>query len=247
MQQRQLIIFVLFITVTYATQINYFDAQAYAQFIPDPITIFANSIQLWINVTDCPPPSCECKVKANVTSDNDIYTVEFLPTKPNIGFANISDLQSNTLYSYTLSCVGTDQTMTRNFRTDYGRPSAPQNITVKLDSKRLTLFWLPPLKPAGPIHNYKLNIDLQLIIDNIPNNQFSYTMIEDYIYGQKHVFFLQACNIDRQKHSVCSIANDGENSFFMPMTTTSTQENASCILCSSKFFLIFIFCFLLFN
>ncbi|CAF0972619.1 unnamed protein product [Rotaria sp. Silwood1] len=223
MQQRQLIIFVLFITVTYGTQINYFEPEAILSILPDPITIFANLIQLWTNVTDCPPPSCQCQVIANVTSDHDVYPVKFLPDKPNIGAADVDDLQPDTLYSFTLSCVGTDQTMTRYNRTDYGRPSAPQNITVILNSKRLTLFWSPPLKPAGPVNNYRLIIDQSPAIDNIPNSQFSYNMKEDYIYGQKHVFYLLACNINRQNISECSNPNDGETSFIMSMTTTSTQ------------------------
>ncbi|CAF0867197.1 unnamed protein product [Rotaria sordida] len=224
MQQRQLIIFVLFITITYATQINYFDAQADVQFLPDPITIFANLIQLWTDVTDCPSSACTCQVKANVTSDNDIYPVKFSSEKPNIGSADIDDLQPNTLYSFTISCIGTTQIITRYIRTGYGHPSKPHNITIILNSKRLKLSWSPPLLPAGPINNYRLTIDQQPIIDNIPKNQFSYDMTEDYIYGQTHIFFLQACNINRQNHSICSNPNDGNVIFPMPITTTLSQE-----------------------
>ncbi|CAF2824483.1 unnamed protein product [Rotaria sp. Silwood2] len=189
-----------------------------------------------LEVTDCPLPSCKCEVRSNATDDdnNDVRSVKFLEEASGSGYASFNDLQPNTLYSFTLTCVGTNETITRDIRSTNGRPSAPQNITVKLNSKRLTLFWSSPLKPAGPIHNYKLAMDQQVLTYNISNRQFSYTMTEDYVYGRKHVFYLQACNLDYQNMPLCSDRKDGNTTFFMPMATTSiqetnTQENASCV------------------
>ncbi|CAF2825848.1 unnamed protein product [Rotaria sp. Silwood2] len=252
MQQRRLNIFPLFITITYAKQINFFHAEVNPEQYSAPITIYADSIEVRTDVIECPPPSCQCEVKSNATSNDKIHPVVFFEETPNISYVLFHNLQPNTLYSFTLTCAGTNETITRYIRTDYGIPSSPKNITVKLNSQRLTLFWSSPIQPAGPIYNYKLTIDAKLTINNIPNNQFSYTITEDFIYGERYLFYLQACNINRQNQSECSNPNDGNATFFMPMTTistqeTSTQENVSCILCSSKFFLILIFCFLLLN
>lgn len=168
----------------------------------------------------------------------------FLIEKPNIGRVQIDNLQPDTLYSFTLTCEGTEKNITHNIRTDYGRPSAPQNITVILNSKRLRVVWLPPLLPAGPIHNYKLTINQNTVVDNLPNDKLSYDMIEDYVYGMQYTFSLVACNKDRQ-NTVCSRPNESQASIFIPTTTTATSEpNSSSTLSYSISFLIFIFCFL---
>ncbi|CAF2825879.1 unnamed protein product [Rotaria sp. Silwood2] len=247
MQQRPLTIFVVIVTITYAAQIIHFDAKMYTPSFLGPLSVFADQVYLWVETKDCPPSSCKCEVKTNVTSNN-VYRVIFSNAVPSSGKIEIRNLQQNTLYSFTLSCVGINETITRHIRTDYGFPLVPQNITVKLNSKHLTLFWSLPLIIIGPITNYKLTIDQQPIIDNISNSQFSYTMIEDYIYGHKHVFFLQTCSINRQNIRKCSDPNDGIATFYMPMTTTlaqetNTQKSTSCILSYSKLFLIFIFLF----
>ncbi|CAF3181135.1 unnamed protein product [Rotaria sp. Silwood2] len=169
-----------------------------------------------------------------------------------MGSAFINALQPNTLYSFNLTCVGTDKTVTLNIRTDFGRPLAPQNITVRLNSKRLRIAWSSPFLPAGPISNYKLTIDQQSPIENISNSQLSYDMTEDYVFGQKHEFFLEACNKNRKNDSLCSNPTYGRTIFFMPMPitpaqNTSTSENGSNTLFFSKFFPFFIFSFLLLN
>ncbi|CAF3379702.1 unnamed protein product [Rotaria socialis] len=211
MQQRHLIFFASLFTVISTTQINYFEAIANLPIVPDPVTIFGTLIILWTNVTDCPPPSCECVVQANVTTDNGTYTVEFSSTAPSIGSVSVSDLKPDTLYSFTLTCTGTDDNATRLIRTDYGRPSAPQNITVTLVSERLRISWLAPAVPNGPIHNYKLTKDRETISDKIPNSESSYDMTKDYVYGETDTFFLSACNINGKNDTVCSSPNDGKD------------------------------------
>ncbi|CAF5062449.1 unnamed protein product, partial [Rotaria sp. Silwood1] len=137
---------------------------------------------LMVNVTDCPPPSCSCKVRSNATSGKP-YPVEFSEDMPNLGYAITDKLQPDTLYSFTLRCVGTNETVTRLIPTDYGTPSVPQNIQVLLASKRLRVSWLPPLVPAGPISNYRLTLNEIHNFVDLPNTQLSYAMTKDYIYG----------------------------------------------------------------
>ncbi|CAF2178320.1 unnamed protein product [Rotaria magnacalcarata] len=208
MQQRHLIFIASLFTVISTTEINYFEAVANIPNVPDPVTIYDTLIILWANVTDCPPPSCKCFVQVNVTTYNDTYTVTFSSITPNIGSATVSDLEPDTLYSFSLTCIGTDGNATRLLRTDYGRPSVPRNITVTLVSKRLRISWLPPAVPNGPIHNYKLTKDRETISDEIPNNESSYDMTKDYVYGETDTFFFSACNINRKNETVCSNPND---------------------------------------
>jgi hypothetical protein len=189
-------------------------------------------------------------VQANVSSYNDTYPVDFSPDTPSVGSATISDLKPDTLYSFTLTCVGANETVMRDVRTDYGRPSAPQNITVTHVSKRLRISWLPPSEPNGPIHNYKLIKERETISDKIPNSESSYDMTKDYVYGETDTFFLSACNINRKNETPCSNPNDGKVSFFLPSSTTTSQQtttrgNASNILSSSRLLVIFMFCFFL--
>ncbi|CAF2203714.1 unnamed protein product [Rotaria magnacalcarata] len=250
MQQRHLIFIASLFTVISTTQINYFEVTTSMPFPPDPVTIYDTLIMLSALVTDCPSPSCECFVKVNVTTYKDTYTVTFPSTTPNIGSATITDLEADTLYSFTITCIGADGNATRLLRTDYGRPSVPRNITVTLVSKRLRISWLPPAVPKGPIHNYKLTKDRETISDEIPNNESSYDMTKDYVYGKTNTFFFSACNINRKKDTVCSSPNEGKVSFFVPASTTLQQttihRNASNILCSSRVLAILIFCFFLF-
>ena len=195
-----------------------------------------NIQRLWVNVTDCPQTPCLCEVKTNATDDNQAFAINFSDNTTNIGYVDIENLQPITLYSFTLSCIGTDQIKTRYIQTDYGRPSVPQNITITKNSNRLRISWLPPLTPAGPIHNYRLTINQNRSIDNLPNNIFSYDTTEDYIYDKEYLFIVQACNTDRQNNSVCSNANDGKVSIIIPSTTTiipsmtTTKPNSAGIL-----------------
>ncbi|CAF3744745.1 unnamed protein product [Rotaria socialis] len=108
-----------------------------------------------------------------------------------IGFALIKDLEPDTMYSFTLFCGGTDETITRHIRTVYGRPSPPRNITATLVSERLRISWLPHSVPNEPIHNYKLANGSKIISDEIGNSQLSYSWINDHIYGKKLIFFSQ--------------------------------------------------------
>ncbi|CAF4017659.1 unnamed protein product, partial [Rotaria magnacalcarata] len=211
MQQRHLIFIASLFTVISTTQINYFEVTTGMPFPPDPVTTYDTLIMLSALVTDCPPPSCECFVKVNVTTYKDTYTVTFPSTTPNIGSATITHLEADTLYSFTITCIGADGNATRLLRTDYGRPSVPRNITVTLVSKRLRISWLPPAVPKGPIHNYKLTKDRETISDEIPNNESSYDMTKDYVYGKTNTFFFSACNINRKKDTVCSSPNEAKS------------------------------------
>ena len=166
-----------------------------------------------------------------------------MENKTNIGYVNIENLQPDTLYSFNLSCIGTDEIVTRFIQTDYGRPSVPQNITITINFKRLRLSWSSPLLPAGPIHNYRLTIDPNEVIDNLSNDIFSYDTTKDYVYGKEYTFFLQACNKNRRNITVCSDPNDGKASISIQQTTTATP-NSSDILSYSICIFIFIFCFL---
>ncbi|CAF2824499.1 unnamed protein product [Rotaria sp. Silwood2] len=76
-------------------------------------------------------------------------------------------------------------------------------------------------RSAGPINNYKLIIDPHTIIDNISSDALKYDMTEDYIIGQKSVFYLQAYNINSQNDVLCSDRDSGIATFYMPITTTS--------------------------
>ena len=165
-----------------------------------------------------------------------------------IGSVTVSSLQPDTLYSFNLTCEGTHEINIREIRIDYGRPSAPQNIAVILNFNRLTVSWSPPLLPAGPINNYRLNIPNQETMDDIPNTQFSYDMKVDYTYGEHYTFFVQACNKNRRNDIICSNPNEGEISFIETTTLgTTTRCNSSEILSCSKLLSIFVFSFLLFH
>lgn len=161
-----------------------------------------------------------------------------MPTLSNLGFADVLNLKPNTLYSFTITCVGTVETITRYIRTDYGAPSPPQNMTVTLVSRRLRISWLPPLSFNGPLNNYRLRDANGMIEDNIPTNQFSYDMDKDVVQGQEYTFFLVACNINRLNDSVCSNPNEAQASFLLPtvptISTTTQPGNAAEILSYSK-------------
>jgi hypothetical protein len=167
-----------------------------------------------------------------------------LESKPNIGHVEIKNLTADTLYSFNLSCVEADKIVTRLFRTDYGRPSVPQNITVVINSKRLRVSWLPSLVPAGPIDKYRLTIVGDKVIDDLSNDTLSYDTTEDYIYGKEYVFMVEACNKNRRNEIPCSNINDGKTSIYIPLTTTTGTPNSSNVLSYSIVVLIFIFYFL---
>ncbi|CAF4374854.1 unnamed protein product, partial [Adineta steineri] len=155
-------------------------------------------------------------------------------------------------YSFKLNCTGTDQTETRNIKTDYGRPSPPSDITFTLNSKRLQISWSRPLFPAGPIHNYRLTINTNSPIDNLPHDKLSYDITEDYVDGTEYKIVLDACNVNNKNEAVCSDANEGQATFIMgstaaPAGETTTKPNSSNIPSYSVAFLLFVFFFLVNN
>ncbi|CAF1036081.1 unnamed protein product [Adineta steineri] len=272
MQGHRLILFTLFITVIHATKINFFDAYQEIVLVGNQSFIEANLIQLWVDVTECAPTPCSCYVEVN-GSTGDRHHIGFLDGKPNKGYADITNLQPDTLYSFKLQCTGTDQTETRNIKTDYGRPSPPSDITFTLNSKRLQLSWSRPLSPAGPIHKYRLTINTDPTIDNLPHDKLSYDITENYVDGTEYKIVLVACNVNNKNEAVCSDANQGQATFIMGSTTTppagqtttptvpaggtttptvpagetTTKPNSSNIPSCSVAFLLFVFFFLVNN
>ena len=100
-----------------------------------------------------------------------MYVVTYTTDKPKLGYVKIDLLQPNTLYSFTATCKDTAATVSKTIevKTDYGRPSAPQDIKVSLDSKHLKISWTPPQVPAGIINNYRLMVDNNIVSDTIEN------------------------------------------------------------------------------
>ncbi|CAF1053109.1 unnamed protein product [Adineta steineri] len=272
MQGHRLILFTLFITVIHATKINFFDAYQEVVLAGNQSTVFADLIQLWVDVTECAPTPCSCYVEVNGLSGVPHHIV-FLGDKPNKGYVDITNLQPDTLYSFKLNCTGTDQTETRNIKTDYGRPSPPHDIKFTLNSKRLQISWLRPDVPSGPIHKYRLTINTDPTIDNLPHDKLSYDITEDYVDGTEYKIVLVACNVNNKNIPVCSDANQGQVTFIMGSTTTppagqtttpavpaggtttptipagetTTKSNSSNIPSYSVAFLLFVFFFLVNN
>ncbi|UJR21563.1 hypothetical protein I4U23_024646 [Adineta vaga] len=218
MQGHQLILFALLITVTYATRITFFGAYTDIPIRGNQSTVGADRLILYINVTDCSPRECMCEVVSNTSSST--FLVNFTSQNPERGSVNVLDLQADTLYSFELICLEGDRNVQLYLRTDYGRPSPPQNVTPVLESRRVRLSWLRPTTPAGPIHNYRLKRNQNPVTNEIPGDALSYVMTEDYVFGSTDVFGLTACNTNNKNESICSDANQGTATFYMEGTTT---------------------------
>ena len=185
-------------------------------------------------MTGCVPEPCTCKVQSNGTGSTN-YPIGFVTGSK--GSVDVKPLQSDTMYSFTLQCDGVTNPETRFIRTDYGRPPPPSDIAANLNGKNVRISWSSPLTPAGPIDTYRLQIGTQQPIDNLPNDKFFYDTTEEYIDGETKVFFVSACRRNLQKESVCSNANEGQVTFFLPATTTARptppSSNAPNILSHS--------------
>jgi hypothetical protein len=146
--------------------------------------------------------------------------LKFLPEKGNVGFVDISNLESNTNYSFILTCREGQSFVneTLNIKTDYGRPSAPQNITAALIDKRVQVTWLPPSIPEDSFSYYKIITDENPLSITVSKNETSYRMSKDYKEGMEHTFIVAACYINNQKEIFCSDKNGANASFSMPVT-----------------------------
>jgi hypothetical protein len=161
--------------------------------------------------------------------------LKFLTEKENVGYVDISNLESNTNYSFILTCEG-ESVVNKTFdiKTDYGRPSAPQNITAALIAKRVQVTWLPPSIPEDSFSYYKIIIDenpLSLNVSknenppslNVSKNETSYRMSKDYKDGMENTFIVSACYINNQKEIFCSDKNGANASFSIPVTITPSS------------------------
>ena len=187
---------------------------------------FLRTCRLWADVTNCPSPSCSCTVQRDdITSES--YPIAFLPDRLNRGSVDIRNLNPDTSYSFTLSCLGTTQTVTRPIRTDYGRPSGPQNITARLIGQRLRVSWLRPAVPAGPIHSYRFTVDPSPLFTNLSGDALFFDNTEDYVSGTAQTFIIQACNTNKRNVTECSLPNEGRVSFSSSTSPVSVSTPSS--------------------
>ena len=191
---------------------------------------------LWVDVTDCPSGSCACVVVNNQTVGSP-KPVEFLVNRTNIGTVTFDNLQADTLYWFTLTCDGALEPITKQFRTYFGRPSPPMNVTARWINTRIQLVWLPPSNPAGPIHHYRIMLNGSDQIDNLPRDSLSYELREDDI---RKITFLSvmACNIDQRNSTFCSQPEQ----VILPQPETTTARFNSATTISKLSYLYSIFC-----
>ena len=204
--------------------------------------LFLLTSRLWTDVTNCPSPTpCSCTVQRDDVP-TESYAIKFLDDRPSRGSVNVSSLQPDTPYSFTMNCVGATQPASLSIRTDYGRPSVPLNIAVRLVEQRLQVSWLRPATPAGPIHSYRVTIDSNSPFVNLSGDARDFTTTDDYVLGTIRTFFVQACNDNRRNQTECSSATEGRVSFSLPVST-STPSRITTQSKSSSIFSSFVFLF----
>lgn len=141
---------------------------------------------------------------------------------------NFTNLQPVTPYTFVLTCSDAADCVQRTIQTDVGAPSVPQSIRATLgENQRIKLSWSQPAKPAGPIDRYRVFIDRDPTPVELRNDQVSYEISDAYVYGDRHQFFLSACNINRENTVVCSSANEGKVEFYLPSPETTTKSPVS--------------------
>jgi len=238
--QHQIIRFVSLVTIIHMTtaSIDYFGTNLEIA----GETIFSNSIYLHALVSDCAPPPCECQVYTKELNSWHPMKFEINSTR---GYVEIASLQPYKLYSFTLNCSGFNNTAEHQAKTKVSQPSPPHNITFLLNSARLQISWLPPLEPAGPIDEYRLTIDGKNISSGLPNNQLSYEMLDDYVFGTTHTFTVSACNEDKEDSAIwCSKPDDAKETFKEDDTTTTPPKATASFTFSAYLFLIIFICLL---
>lgn len=182
--------------------------------------------RLWANVTNCPSSNCSCYVTNNITETNRLPVV-FLQNI-SLGSVNVINLQPVTIYWFTLTCEGALSPVERQIETDVGRPSAPREIKVSLNRQRLSITWLAPSNPAGPIDNYRLIYDRQRSTNfSVSPDALYFDLDEDYVSGTTITHFLLACNTNSKEQSICSDANDGKFSYSNSINTSTTTKATS--------------------
>ena len=247
--QKRLIFVALFITVTYANPtINSFGPHngtpgteivqssiysTHVELVSLYLLVYLIILRvyyfrLWANVTNCPTTNCACSVRTEETED-DPLPLPLLGEKADKGSIQISNLQPNTTYTFTLSCK-TDATpaatvnVAAKVTTDYARPSAPQNITASLDAKKLKVTWSPPSIVTAPVTHYRVTIDT---VTKDVLNETSYQVSEDYKYDIKHTIIVTACYVNKQKQAICSPRAESQTSFVELAPTTTITETTT--------------------
>ncbi|CAF3567904.1 unnamed protein product [Rotaria sordida] len=227
--QQQLIVFTLFLTITYAKPtINSFNAVAPIEIGPTHSTIYDTHVELWANITDCPKPSCSCD--AHIDNLGDVsQPLTFPSSDPNLGFVEISNLEPSTPYMSVLNCkVDTDtDRKTFNFTTDYGRPSAPQNVIPSLVSQRVKITWSPPAIHEASFTNYRIFIDNEPTPISINKTINSYEVDKDYDNGTTHISSIQACYLNNQLRLICSKPENITVKVIILTSTTSTTTTTT--------------------
>lgn len=160
---------------------------------------------------------------------DDPKPLQFL-SDPNkeIGYLTITGLQPYTSYTFRLTC-GDDKsaiTVIRTLRTDFGRPSAPENIKTTLVDKHVKVTW-SPVTPAESFSHYKIIIDNKPIPDNIAKSESSYHFKQEYVLGTEHKIRVQACYINFQQYPICSNLPKEDTAFFMPTPAPSTTTTTT--------------------
>ena len=142
-----------------------------------------------------------------------------------VGSVFIFNLEPNTNYSATLRCVLGQSFVNENvtFKTDYGRPSAPRNVSARLVSRNVEIKWSPPSTSSDSFTYYKLEIDNKSPGFEIPKNQTSYATSDVYVDGTRYTFQVSTCYRNNQGKSVCSDRNEGKSTFLIPVVLSSSS------------------------
>ena len=172
-----------------------------------------------MSVSECLQASCKCTVNIQGIDDAP-QSVIFSAVEGDIsvGYVIISNLESNTNYTAALTCNNDPSSDNKNlpFKTDYGHPSAPQNVSASLVSGHVKITWSPPAAPADSFNNYVLGIHNKLPAFPITKENNSYQVPDVYEDGIKYTFYVKTCYKNNQDHSICS--KQEQRTFFVPAT-----------------------------
>ncbi|CAF0809181.1 unnamed protein product [Adineta steineri] len=215
--QQRLLVFVLFITTTYAdTKIQSFGPLSVVKKTGDLSSVYPTHIEVGAKVTECSKSTstCECSVKTTGI-DDDPVPLTFTAESEDLGSAQISNLRPLTKYTFTLTCsfsATETETKTETIITDYDRPLPPKNVAASLVFKKIIITWQHETTSSIPINFYKIIFDGKHTT-NLTNDRTSFEIPNDYEYNTKHTINVQACNINNQKHAVCSRLEGNEEKF----------------------------------
>ncbi|CAF0873835.1 unnamed protein product [Adineta steineri] len=218
--QQRLLVFVLFITTTYADlKIQSFGPLSAVKVTGDLSSVYPTHIEVGAKVTGCSKPTCECSVKTTGI-DDDPVPLTFTAESEDLGFAQISNLRPQTPYLITLTCIFTvtepetkteTENRTTTIITDYDRPLAPKIVKVSLALNKITINWQPGSTSGVTYDFFKIIVDNKMTADNIDSHKTSFEMPDVYNYGVEHTIYVQACKKNNQKHATCSrLEGNGE-------------------------------------